>query len=88
MTDRLKSLMEGNLWKILAIALAGWSGWITGQVTTNIRLTTIEADLKLHDRQLIAHSTFMDCTARSIQRLADKAGQSDIAMPCNMDVPR
>ncbi|MCR4297253.1 MAG: hypothetical protein NUV75_00660 [Gallionella sp.] len=88
MTDRVRSLIEGNLWKLLAIGFAGLSGWTTAQVTTNLRLTAIEAKLDNHERQLIARAAFMDCTARSIQRLADKSGQNDISMPCAMDVPR
>lgn len=78
---------EKTLWALLAAALGIWSGYVTGQATTGMKLAQIEKDILKIELKMVDRHHFMDCTAKSIQRLADKSGQENVQLPCSMAVP-
>lgn len=86
-----QTFLQKNLMGIITAACMGYAGFITGQVTTNERLTTIERDADALGRrvdglrsQVGSRSRPLACAVRTIDRLADKAR---IDPPCTLEVP-
>lgn len=81
---KVKSWIETNLWAILDAGVTLWSGYLTGQMTTETKLHDLERRVTTTERQLQGRKPFMVCAVRTLDRINDKV---QAAVPCTMDVP-
>ena len=79
----LEEWIKTNGWAILAAAFALYGGYVTGQTTTNARLTRLEEIVNSNATRLDGRREFMVCTVRQMDQIQDELG---LEPPCDLEV--
>ena len=79
----LEAWIKAHGWAIMAAAFALYGGFVTGQTTTEARLTRLEEIVTANATSLNARREFMVCAIRNLDQLQDEL---DLTPPCAMEV--
>lgn len=75
--------VEKNLWAVVASAAALWSGYLSGQMTTQAKIDQIDARTKALEERSKTRGEFMSCAVRTLDKLVDR---SKVETPCELKV--
>lgn len=90
----LEAWLKANAWAIICTICGGvaaiYSGYLTGQTTTNARLASLEHDVAQQRREIDAISrtqaarrAFMGCAVRNLDQLNQHLG---LEPPCMLEI--